>query len=148
MQADSVFKDVGVNVSVFLKVILLLSLVLNQGLSVFASSSAMAKMQSYADENTLAICTGQSVKWISADIFYQSGELVEVDVQADIPDTLHEVSCVLAQLADLPKTLAEHNNLQFTTNVFSVLPFTESIRHKKSLFSAFFSSRAPPIFSL
>jgi hypothetical protein len=136
------------NAPIFLKVILLLSLVLNQGLSVLASSAAMAKMQAYADENTLAICTGKSVKWISADIFYQTGEVIELSAQTDIPDTLHEVTCVLAQLGDLPKTLAEHSNLQFTTNVFSVLPFTESIRHKKSLFSAFFSSRAPPIFSL
>ena len=136
------------NASVFLKVILLLSLVLNQGLSVFASSAAMAKMQAYADENTLAICTGKSVKWISADIFYQTGEVIELSAQTDIPDTLHEVTCVLAQLGDLPKTLAEHSDLQFTTTFFSPLPFIEAISHKKSLFSAFFSSRGPPIFSL
>jgi hypothetical protein len=140
------------NAPIFLKVILLLSLVLNQGLSVLASSAAMAKMQAYADENTLAICTGKSVKWISADIFYQTGEVIELsaqtDIPADTPDTLHEVTCVLAQLGDLPKTLAEHSDLQFTTTFFSPLPFIEAISHKKSLFSAFFSSRGPPIFSL
>ena len=136
------------NAPIFLKVILLLSLVLNQGLSVLASSAAMAKMQAYADENTLAICTGKSVKWISADIFYQTGEVIELSAQTDIPDTLHEVTCVLAQLGDLPKTLAEHSDLQFTTTFFSPLPFIEAISHKKSLFSAFFSSRGPPIFSL
>jgi len=86
-----------------LSTLLLLALLFNPGLSMLSSANAMSGMQRFADEDTLAICTGTRVKWISAAIFYQSGDIVEVDAPSQTPDNLHEVSCIFAQLNDSPK---------------------------------------------
>lgn len=82
--------------------LLLLSLIFNQGLGMLSSATSMSAMQNFANDDTLAICTGTRVKWISAAIFYQSGDIVEVKAPNNTPDNLHEVSCVFAQLNDAP----------------------------------------------
>jgi hypothetical protein len=86
-----------------LTTLLLLSLIFNQGIGMLNSANAMSAMQSFSDEDTLVICTGTSVKWISASVFYDTGSIVEVDAPDDTPDNLHEVSCIFAQLNDSPK---------------------------------------------
>ena len=52
------------------------------------SASSMSSMQNFSDEDTLAICTGTRVKWISALEYFTSGEIVEVDAPKDTPDDL------------------------------------------------------------
>lgn len=91
--------------SLMLRLFLLISLAFNQGLSLASSSTAMSAMQSLATDDVLAICTGKSVKWISAETYFASGELLEVDAPSAAAEDMHEVSCVLAQLSDLQNTL-------------------------------------------
>jgi hypothetical protein len=43
------------------------------------------------------------MKWISADIYFETGEIFEVAAPNDAPTNLHEVDCVFAQFADTPK---------------------------------------------
>lgn len=85
-----------------LSTLLLLALIFNQGLGMLSSASAMSAMQNFANDETLVICTGTQVKWISAAIFYQSGDIIEVEAPSNTPDNLHAVSCVFAQLNDAP----------------------------------------------
>jgi hypothetical protein len=126
--------------------LLLLALIFNQGLGILSSANAMSGMQSFADEDTLAICTGTSVKWISAAIFYQSGELIEVDAPSDTPANLHEVSCIFAHLNDSPKD-HQFGTLQVPKNDF----VTPVVNNAKRLFVATdyvnnFLARGPPAF--
>jgi hypothetical protein len=86
-----------------LKLILLVSLAFSQGLTAFVSASAMAQMQSHATQNTLAICTGTTMKWISADVYFDTGEILEVSAPNNTPENLHEVDCVFAHFIDAPK---------------------------------------------
>ena len=103
------------NTSLMLRFFLLISLAFNQGLGLASSSTAMAAMQSLASDDVLAICTGKSVKWISAEVYFASGEVLEVDAPTAAPENLHETSCVLAQLSDLPNTLENHYSLSVKT---------------------------------
>jgi hypothetical protein len=129
-----------------LSMLLLLALIFNQGLGMLSSAKAMSEMQSFADEDTLAICTGMSVKWISASIFYHSGEFVEVDAPNETPDNLHEVSCIFAQINDSPKD-HQFGTLQTPTN--DCVAFI--VNNAKRLFVATdyvnnFLARGPPAF--
>jgi hypothetical protein len=126
--------------------LLLLALIFNQGLGILSSANAMSGMQSFADEDTLAICTGTSVKWISAAIFYQSGELIEVDAPSETPDNLHEVSCIFVHLNDSSKD-HQFGALQTPKNEF----VTPIVNNAKRLFVATdyvnnFLARGPPTF--
>jgi hypothetical protein len=126
--------------------LLLLALIFNQGLGILSSANAMSGMQIFADEDTLAICTGTSVKWISAAIFYQSGELIEVDAPSETPDNLHEVSCIFAHLNDSSKD-HQFGALQTPKNEF----VTPIVNNAKRLFVATdyvnnFLARGPPTF--
>ncbi|MBF7072100.1 hypothetical protein ISG33_01625 [Glaciecola sp. MH2013] len=126
------------------KYLLLVSLVFSQGLSMFASASAMSTMQSFASEDSLAICTGKTVRWISASIFYETGELIELEAQESVPDNLHEVVCVLAQLGDAPPSISDCYEplivkLALISKVINkVYAATTQAAH------CHFSSRAPP----
>ncbi|WP_026843341.1 hypothetical protein [Brumicola pallidula] len=129
-----------------LSTLLLLALIFNQGLGMLSSANAMSVMQSYADEDTLAICTGTSVKWISAAIFYQSDDIVEIDAPSDTPEDLHEVSCIFAQFNDSPKD-DQFCKLKTLTNDF----VTPLVNITKRLFVATdyvnnFLARGPPAF--
>jgi hypothetical protein len=129
-----------------LSTLLLLALIFNQGLGMLSSSSAMSAMQDFADDDTLAICTGTRVKWISAAIFYQTGDIVEVEAPSSTPDNLHVVSCVFAQLNDSPI------DDKFTTLRIHVSEFINPIvLNTKLLFVATdyinnFFARGPPVF--
>ena len=129
-----------------LSALLLLALIFNQGLGMLSSASAMSAMQSFADDDTLAICTGTRVKWISAAIFYDSGDIIEVEAPISTPDNLHQVSCVFGQLNDSPVD-DKFTSLKILANE-SVTPI---VLKAKLLFVATdyannFLARGPPIF--
>jgi hypothetical protein len=125
---------------------LLLALLFNQALGMLNSASAMSAMQNFANDDTLAICTGTRVKWISASIFYQSGDIVEVEAPSNTPDILHEVSCVFAQLNDSPID-DKFTSLKTHTTEF----VNPTVLNAKLLFVATdyvnnFLARGPPVF--
>ena len=147
-------KEVGINETRFLShlksyllsTLLLLSLSLNQGLGMMSSASAMATMQNFSDKDTLAICTGTRVKWISALEYYASGDIVEVEAPLTTPDDLHEVSCVLAQFSEPGKDDKFHVlSAQLSAAVASI-----SVASKHLFVSGdyvnHFNARAPPTF--
>lgn len=110
------------------------------------SASSMSSMQNFSDEDTLAICTGTRVKWISALEYFTSGEIVEVEAPNDTPDDLHEVSCVLAHLSDSAKD-DKFNTLSAQLSAF----VTPMVIVSKLLFVSgdyvnHFNARAPPSF--
>lgn len=125
--------------------ILLLSLVFNQGLGMLNSAYAMSSMQSFSDDDTLVICTGKSVKWISALEYYTSGNIVEVGAPQNTPDNLHDgVSCIFAQLNDTAKD-DKFSALQAHTPLL----VTQRVVVRKRLFISGdylynFNARAPP----
>ncbi len=129
-----------------LTTLLLLALIFNQGLGMLSSATAMSAMQNFANDDTLAICTGTRVKWISAAIFYQSGDIVEVKAPNNTPDNLHEVSCVFAQLNDSPI------DDKFTSLKTHATEFVNpTVLNSKLLFVATdyvnnFLARGPPVF--
>jgi hypothetical protein len=133
------------NTSLMLRFFLLISLAFNQGLGLASSSTAMAAMQSLATDDVLAICTGKSVKWISAEVYFSSGEVLEVDAPNAAPENLHEASCVLAQLSDQPNSLENSYSLSVKPvgheHLFVGL-FRSAITSSKSVNLA----RAPPHF--
>jgi hypothetical protein len=129
-----------------LNTLLLLALIFNQGLGILSSANAMSGMQRFADQDTLAICTGTSVKWISAAVFYQSGELIAVDAPSETPDNLHTVSCIFSHLNDSPK---DHQFGTFQTPTNDVV--TPIVNNAKRLFVTTdyvnnFLARGPPAF--
>lgn len=129
-----------------LSIIIVLSLLLNQGLGVLNSASAMSSMQAFSDDDTLAICTGAQVKWISAAIFYASGNIVEVEAPDDTPQNLHEVSCVFAQLNDSPKDDIFHAlQVVFSQLIKPIITFTKLLFVTGDYVNSF-NARAPPLF--
>jgi hypothetical protein len=129
--------------SLLLRFILLISLAFNQGLGLASSSTAMSATQSLASDDVLAICTGKSVKWISAEVYFTSGELVEVEAPEASPENLHEASCVLAQLSDLPNTLENTYTLSVTLAGHEQILYTLVCRFCTSIQSVNLA-RAPP----
>ncbi|MDT0582453.1 MULTISPECIES: hypothetical protein [Alteromonadaceae] len=132
------------NSSLMLRFLLLISLAFNQGLGLASSSTAMSAMQSFASDDVLAICTGKSVKWISAYVYFASGEVLEVEAPAATPENLHEVSCVLAQLADQPNSL--ENTQSVSVNVAGHTPlFYTLVSFSTTSTQTLNLARAPPI---
>ena len=103
----------------FISLFLMLSLMLQAGMSYALASYNMALMQAQVSEDTLLICTGKSVKLISASHYFETGELVEISKLSvsDTPsaltslnqqqDTLeHDTSpCIFSFVADTNKTI-------------------------------------------
>lgn len=82
--------------------ILSLCLFLQVGLNAAFSSYKMASLQANKSVDSLLICTGKSVKWISASHFFETGELLEIE-QNQIGDanTQHDLSCVYSVFAEI-----------------------------------------------
>ena len=103
----------------FISLFLMLSLMLQAGMNYALASYNMALMQAQVSADTLLICTGKSVKLISASHYFETGELVEISnlSAADTPsaltslnqqpDTLeHDTSpCIFSFVADTHKTI-------------------------------------------
>ena len=127
-----------------LRFFLLISLAFNQGLGLASSSTAMSAMQSFASDDVLAICTGKSVKWISADVYFASGEFLEVEAPTAAPENLHEVSCVLAQLADQSNSLENTQTISVPVEGHTPLFYT-LVGFSTTSVRALNFARAPPI---
>ena len=131
--------------NILLNLLLIISLAFNQGLTLLASSSTLSSMQSYANQDTLAICTGKTMKWIAADIYFDSGQIIEVDAPNSTPQDLQEVDCLFSQFIDSPNCQLSSINdviLDYTLNLDSdesitSQPITQFIDAKRA--------RAPPL---
>lgn len=129
---------------ILIKLLLIVSLAFNQGLTSFVSASAMASMQTYASTDTLAICTGTSMRWIDANVYFDSGKIVEVIAPSDTPTNLHEVDCVFAHLGDLPKTTHASISAPLFDSLPHLLVISQPVLFTSTLFSYKKRARAPP----
>ena len=78
----------------------MIALLLNSVLSLLNASWAMQNAQQYQSDDSLLICTGKSVKWISQSAFVDFGVVVELPPPSAAPDNLHQIDCGADTLSD------------------------------------------------
>lgn len=75
-------------------IVLLLTLSLQQGLSLLATALVVNEAQSYASDDAMLICTGSDYRWISQSAFIEFGETVYLEAPSDAPTTDgHSLDC-------------------------------------------------------
>jgi hypothetical protein len=114
-------------------------------LSSIASGHNLRALNAQSQQDVLVICTGSETKWISAERYFDFGEIVEVEQPADTSDTHLLLACA--------NTLA-YDNKPVSLTALSIAPVAiyslsnvSTVLQNQALVQDFYalaSSRAPP----
>lgn len=130
--------------NILLNLLLIISLAFNQGLTLLSSSGTLSSMQSYANQDTLAICTGKTMKWIAADIYFDTGKIIEVDAPNSTPQDLQEVDCLFSQFIDSSKCQLSATNDFVVSHNLNINIDEITIRQPSNELIGAKRARAPP----
>jgi hypothetical protein len=100
-------------------------------------------------QNVLVICTGTGTKWINSDVYFDTGEIVEVEQPADVDESELNLACFSSFALD-HKQFA-NTTIGLTAN--NIIKSSERVSTTKPQYpngSSFLrpASRAPPFFYL
>lgn len=124
-----------------------LILALNSVVSNAVSGHNLRMLNVQNQNNVLVICTGTGTKWINSDVYFASGQIVEIQPPIDIDESRLNLACVASLAIDHKPFTTDNIPPVFTIIVTSGDAITSVVTRRVNSTSFLRpSSRAPPQF--
>ncbi len=79
---------------------LCLLMAMQSALSNAVSGHNLRMLNAQGQQNVLVICTGTSTKWINSEIYFETGEIVQIEQPSDVTDIDMSLACFSSLLFD------------------------------------------------
>lgn len=127
----------------FTTLFVLCILLFNQCLAAVANAQQFSSAANKLDDNTLVICTGSEIKFISSIDYFEFGKIVEVAPSVDADLTIKCPVDTALQASDV-----QHNSLEIVHQSRAKLSFERHYLRESPFISIAYNialTRAPPV---